>query len=119
MNSETLSPVGLFHTNYFLHLDNDWLGKAALKNVPRSHLIEGLAPINLKHCLQVRPWLANVVFNSKQTCTVKRHKYLAPLVNRLVHSETGMASIAKDKGKKDLSMKEINLLKTSYGLIPW
>jgi len=119
MNSETLSHVGLFNTNYFLHLDNDWLGKAAQKNVPRFHLIEGLAPINEKYCAQVRPWLATVVKNSKKTCTLKRHKYLTPLVNRLVHSESGMASIAKDKLKKDLSLKEINLLETSYGLVPW
>ena len=119
MNSQTLSFVGLFNTSYTLHLDNDWLGRAALMNIPRFHLIEKIAPINFEMCSQVRPWLAKVVKNSKRTCSLKRHEYLIPLVNRLVHSESGMASITKDKTKIDLSLKEINLLLSSYGLIPW
>ena len=119
MNSETLSAVGLFNTAYLLHLDNDWLGKAAIKNIPRLHLIEAIAPINVINCLQVRPWLANVVQNSKGTCSLQRHRYLTPLVNRLVHSKSGMAQIAKEKSKKDISIKERTLLKSTYGLIPW
>lgn len=119
MNSQTLSVVGLFNTMYTLHLDNDWLGRAALKNIPRFHLIEKIAPIDFKICLKVRPWLAYVVENSKRTCSLKRHEYLIPLVNRLVHSESGMALRTKDKSIKDRSLKETNLLLSSYGSIPW
>ena len=119
MNSETLSHVGLFNTNYLLHLDNDWLGKAALKNIPRIHLTEATAPIDFNNCIQVRPWLATVVKNSGGICSLQRHKYLIPLVNRLVHSGSGMAQIAKEKSKKDISIKERTFLKSTYGLIPW
>ena len=119
MTAETLSHVGLFNSSYLFHLDNDWLGKAALKNVPRKHLIEAVAPINVSICSQVRPWLALVVRNSKRTCSLQRHQYLTPLVTRLVHSQSGMGQISAEKSKQDLSSKEQNLLRTTYGLIPW
>jgi len=61
MPAVTLRKVGGFDVNLIHHQDNEWLGKLAEANLKRFHLVELTAPVELKHSLAVRPWLANVI----------------------------------------------------------
>ncbi|QPN60262.1 glycosyltransferase family 2 protein [Synechococcus sp. CBW1002] len=119
MSIATLRNVGLFDPRYRLHLDNDWLGRAAAHKVPRIHLVEALAPMKVNHLSQVRPWLFKVLKNSNGTCRLARHSLLIPLVRRLVHPDSGMARISRDPQLAQESAAECQRLVQTYGRIPW
>ena len=117
MKTEVLREVGYFNEDYLLHLDNEWLGRLNRLNKKRIHLVEKFAPIDFESCAQVRPWLANVLICSRGILV--RHNSPSPLIRRLVHSGSGMASISANKSSNTRSLFEKNLIKTEFGSIPW
>jgi len=119
MGIDALEQVGLFDTSYRLHLDNDWLGRAAALYIPRIHLVEASAPCSAGHLAQVRPWLFNVISNSNGTCQLLRHSLYVPLVTRLVHPDSGMARISRDPELARQSAAELQRLQQAYRHIPW
>lgn len=119
MGITTLQQVGLFDPSYRLHLDNDWLGRAAAHQIPRIHMVEASAPAKPNHLAQVRPWLFNVLKNSNGTCRLARHNLFIPLVKRLVHPDSGMARISRDPQLAQQSAAECQRLQQTYGRIPW
>lgn len=119
MRAETLHLVGKFNEEFKFHIDNEWLGRLRQKSAKRVHLIESTAPVDEKYCRQVRPWLSNVINLSDGQCVLKRHTSPYPLVRRLVHENSGIASIARDPNLQQISSTEILRLREMFGTIPW
>lgn len=119
MAFETLRRVGCFDPVMRWHLDNEWLGRLGVSGIKRCHLVDALAPANTALAEQVRPWLANVVRFGGVNLEISRHTMLAPLVIRLVHARSGMASIAADPAHARQSAAEYATLTHRYGHIPW
>ena len=119
MAKNTLDEVGEFNEDYRFHLDNEWLGRLCELKIPRLHMVELTAPMDLGLMKQVRPWLANVIQNSGGLAKVAKHKHPIPLVRRLVHSGSGMAKIASTPSLKEISIKECQNLIGRFGRIPW
>lgn len=117
MDRETLVDVGKFDCSYRFHLDNDWLGRAAQKSVPRLHLFESHPPLCGSD--QLRDGLQKVLRNSANTCQLIRHHCQVPLIKRLVHDESGMGRIRRDKISGFISHQENLRLLITYGRIPW
>jgi hypothetical protein len=118
MKSEVWRNIGRFKENYVAHLDNEWLGRLALSQFKRAHLVEATAPID-SNSLVRRPWLMNVLRNGGPNVKLVRHNQLIPLVKRTVHEKSGMAKVANDIGSKMRSEQEYELLVKRFGRIPW
>ena len=119
MHAKTLHRVGRFNEEFKFHIDNEWLGRLKQKSVKRVHLIEATAPVNELYCRQVRPWLSNIINFSEGLCVLKRHTSPYPLVRRLIHKNSGMASIARDHNLQRISTTEQIRLRQIFGTIPW
>ncbi|MBM3343567.1 MAG: glycosyltransferase [Betaproteobacteria bacterium] len=119
MPKATLKKVGPFDETFRFHLDNAWLGRLSETGLRRIHLVESTAPVDLKYAAPVRPWLANVVRLSNNLCRLSRHTLPTPLVNRLVHSKSGMARIAAEPALQQISIAEQQRLANQYKRIPW
>ena len=119
MRRSTWEQVGPFNTEYRLHHDNEWLGRLAEHGLVRVHLIESTAPLSVDVARQVRPWLANVMDLGGGNVQLERHDSPAPLVRRLVHSDSLMHRISTNAGAKALSDADYDRLIQRYGRIPW
>ncbi|QXX74708.1 glycosyltransferase [Methylovirgula sp. HY1] len=119
MASELWRTVGPFDESFRWHLDNDWLGRLAISQANRVHLVEATAPITIDSCAQVRPWIANVLVHGGPHSAVRRHLSSRPLIRRLVHRGSGMYSIATNPAAAMESQKEYEQLIARYGRIPW
>jgi hypothetical protein len=118
MKSEVWKNIARFDENYLFHLDNEWLGRLALSQFKRAHLVEATAPIDSNSLIR-RPWLLNVLRNGGPNVKLIRHNQLIPLVKRTVHGKSGMAEIANDVRSKMRSDKEHELLIKRFSRIPW
>ena len=118
MTSKLLDRVGLFDETFRFHLDNEWLGRLAVSNAARGHLVEITAPVELKYTSQVRPWLSNVVTLGGDNSRLFRHNLPYPQVRRLVHSGSGMAKIAADPILSEISNIEVERLISIFGRVP-
>lgn len=119
MRTDVLKKVGNFNEEYRFHLDNEWLGRIADANIPRIHMVEFTAPVDIRYISGVRPWLANVLKNSKGLVRLARHSEFIPLVRRLRHSEAGMEKIANSPEHRAVSQNECRCLVECFGRIPW
>jgi hypothetical protein len=119
LSRELAARVGPFDAGYRFHLDNEWLGRLADTGAPRIHLVESTAPVDPRHIAQVRPWLMNTLTLSGGHCRLGRHGLPMPLVQRLVHSNSGMVRIAGDPVLAEISRVEAERLLARFGRIPW
>ena len=119
MTKKTLAKVGKFSEEYKFHLDNEWLGRLSESRTQRIHLVESTAPTLPGPIQQIRPWLNNVLVQSGGFVKIVRHEDPYPLVNRLVHSRSGMAKIAADPALKLISLEENKKLFGRFKRIPW
>jgi hypothetical protein len=81
--------------------------------------VEATAPVDLAYARRGRPGLANAITHSGHRSRLYRHPSPFPLVNRLVHSGSGMTRIGSDPATREKSNKEFERLKLRYGVIPW
>jgi len=114
----TLKKVGLFNPDYRFHLDNEWLGRLAQLSIERVHLVECCAPLYVKN-LSNRPQLEKFTRFSGKSSKISRHSSPLPLVKRLVHSGSGMQSIASNQEYKNISKIEYKNLADKFGYVPW
>ncbi|MGZ5662480.1 MAG: glycosyltransferase [Usitatibacter sp.] len=119
MTRAAFEAVGPFDESYRFHLDNEWLGRLGESGVERLHLVESTAPVETRFLSQVRPWLLNAITLSGGHCRLARHDLPIPLVRRLVHSESGMARMARDPQLAEVSRGEAARLQARFGRIPW
>ena len=119
MPVSTMRTVGEFNEDYRWHLDNEWLGRLAESKIPRVHLVEATAPVELGHMAQVRPWPANVIRLDGDAIQIARHDVPFPLVQRLVHSQSGVGKIQQGGELRSESRQEIKALVARFGRIPW
>lgn len=119
MPRSTWEQVGPFDTSYRLHHDNEWLGRLTERGFSRTHLVESTAPLSVDVARQVRPWLANVIDLGGGQVRLERHDSPAPLVRRLVHSDSLMHQISTDATAKARSDDDYERLIERYGRIPW
>lgn len=119
MDCKTLAAIGGFDGSYRFHLDNDWLGRAALQRIPRFHLVESGASHSTESGHHLRVGLEKLLRNSADTCQLVRHHNPEPLIRRLVHSDSGMGRIHTDKIAGLISHQENTRLLMTYGRIPW
>jgi hypothetical protein len=118
MPISTLNKVGKLNPEYRFHLDNEWLGRLAQLSIDRVHLVECCAPLNLGN-LSNRPLLGKFIKFSGKTSKISRHSSPLPLVRRLVHSGSGMQSIASNPEYKNISKIEYKNLADKFGYVPW
>lgn len=119
MSMDLWRSVGPFDKSYRWHLDNDWLGRLGQSHANRIYLVESTAPVTVASCMQVRPWIANVLTQGGPRSSVRRHLSALPLVTRLVHFGSGMYRIASDPALAAESQNEYRRLMACYGRIPW
>jgi glycosyltransferase involved in cell wall biosynthesis len=119
MPREIWHQVGPFDEQYLYHLDNEWLGRLDASGGRRLHLVEATAPTSLEVARQVRPWLANVLALGGSQVQLARHRWMAPLVTRMVHAGSGMARVMSDPAAAQISASECGRLKERFGRIPW
>ena len=119
MPASTIQSVGEFNENYRWHLDDEWLGRLAESKIPRVHLVEATAPIDYGHMTDARPALVNVIRLGGQQSRMVRHDIPYPLVQRLVHSQSGISKIQKNGEFGSQSQQEFNTLLERFGHIPW
>jgi hypothetical protein len=119
MRAELWQKIGPFDESLRWHVDNDWLGRLALSDARRIHLVEATAPVSIQDSAQVRPWIANVLTQGGPRSSVRRHLSSRPLVRRTVHPASGMARIAADPSVAQQSQSEYRNLIARYGRIPW
>jgi hypothetical protein len=119
MRAQLWQKIGPFDESLRWHVDNDWLGRLALSDARRIHLVEATAPVSIQDSAQVRPWIANVLTQGGPRSSVRRHLSPRPLVRRTVHPASGMARIAADPSVAQQSQSEYRNLITRYGRIPW
>jgi len=110
--------VGPFDTTFKYHLDNEWLGRLALRGFRRGHLVEATAPIDA-NWMAVRPWLRNVLNYGGPHSTLLRHGSPIPLVTRMVHAGSGTSALRADPGARATSQREYGRLVETFGRIPW
>ena len=110
--------VGPFDTSFQYHLDNEWLGRLALRGFRRAHLLEATAPVDVAW-MSVRPWLQKYMKYAGNHATLLRHGDPEPLVRRTVHAGSGMASVRADATAKATSQREYARLVERFGRIPW
>lgn len=65
MKTSILRKIGEFNEAYQFHLDNECLGRLHDTGTKRAHLVEATAPSEFHYAQFVRPWLANLVGESK------------------------------------------------------
>ena len=111
--------VGPFNEAYRWHLDNDWLGRLAQSGLRRVHLVEATAPVDPRLVAQVRPCLFNCLQLGGPQSILGRHSLPFPLVNRLVHANSGTSAIERDAAALELSKRESEQLVGRFGRIPW
>lgn len=116
MPTSTLIKVGQFNEAYRFHLDSEWLGRLGEVRLSRIHLAEATAPICYME--QVRPLLFNVQNLSAGHCRIERHDSPYPLINRLVHPQSGIAQILADENLQAISMQEQQWLLERFGRLP-
>jgi glycosyltransferase involved in cell wall biosynthesis len=114
ISRELFEEIGPFNDDYKYHLDNEWLGRLNSKNIKRFHLLEQTAPLQIEYANDVRPLLAKVMRSS----SVARHSLPYPLVLRLVHANSGMATISQNEDARKRSEFELEKLKLEFGHIP-
>jgi hypothetical protein len=119
MRSTLLKNVGYFNESYRFHLDNEWLGRLRNIGASRVHLVESTAPTELELAQSSRHWLANVLKLSNGCVELVRHESPYPLINRLVHSKSGMHQISTNLELHRISMDECKMLVDTFGNIPW
>lgn len=119
MRADLWRRIGPFEETLRWHVDNDWLGRLALSNARRTHLVEATAPVSIQDSAQVRPWIANVLTQGGPHSSVRRHLSSRPLVRRIVHPGSGMSRIASDPAVALQSHNEYRSLIARYGRIPW
>ena len=119
MPISTLKKVGLFNEDYRFHLDNEWLGRLSEAKLKRLHMVESNTPIKNIDTQKVKPKLKNILQFSGGFCNLTNHDSPNPLVRRLVHSNSGMVNIARNKECSVISKLELGTLRNRYGFIPW
>jgi len=119
MKRTTWELVGPFDEFFRWHLDSEWLGRLAVKRVPRVHLVEATAPIDIKLMVQVRPWLARVLQFGGPSVRIHRHQSPWPLIKRLVHAGSGVQAIEGSESRQAESRTECYALTRRFGHIPW
>ena len=119
MPISTLKKVGQFNEDYRFHLDNEWLGRLSEAKLKRIHMVESNTLIQNIDARMVQSKLKNVLQFSGGFCNLTHHNSPAPLVRRLVHSNSGMANIARNKECLEISKMELRALRNRYGFIPW
>lgn len=119
MPVSTMRTVGEFSESHRWHLDNEWLGRLAESKIPRMHIVEATAPVELRHMTQVRPWLVNVIKLGGSASRIFRHELPFPLIQRLVHSQSGMGKIAHSSALLSEAKLELKALAARFGRIPW
>ncbi len=118
MSCETLKKVGEFNEDYRFHLDNEWLGRLDELKIQRIHMVESTAPTDIQFTLDSRPILFNILNSTKGLCRLIRHQSPYPLVKRLVHSKSGMASIFSNPELLAISQEEFQRLSKRFGKLP-
>lgn len=113
-----LKRVGLFNENYHYHLDNAFLGAAAMHAVIRLHLLERTAPLDAKAARSVRPWIHNIMALSGETTYLSRHTKDSPYIIRVVRSAS-RSSEAINEEARARSQSEYQRLQQEFGRIPW
>lgn len=119
MPLSTMRTVGEFNESYRWHLDNEWLGRLAESKIPRIHLVEATAPVELRHMAGHRPWLANVIKLGGDAIRIARHDVPLPLIQRLVHPQSGISNIQEDSEVRNEAQQEVAALIARFGRIPW
>jgi glycosyltransferase involved in cell wall biosynthesis len=111
--------IGPFDESFRWHLDTEWLGRLGDSGLRRIHLVESTAPVVFKHISAVRPWLEKCLRHGGANVALGRHNLPVPLVTRLVHSNSGMATIASNAAAKAASKAEYERLFAKFGRWPW
>ena len=119
MPVSTMRTVGEFNESHRWHLDNEWLGRLAESKIPRVHWVEATAPVELGYMDQVRPWLACVIKLGGEAIRIARHELPVPLIQRLVHAQSGVSNIQQSSELRNESRQEIKALVARFGRIPW
>jgi hypothetical protein len=119
MRSTMLKNVGYFNESYRFHLDNEWLGRLRNIGASRVHLVESTAPTDFTFTQSSRYGLANVLQFSNGHVELMRHDSPYPLINRLVHSKSGMHQINTNPELNKVSRDEYKMLVDTFGNIPW
>jgi glycosyltransferase involved in cell wall biosynthesis len=119
MKRSVWQTIGEFDESFRWHLDNEWLGRLGDSRLPRIHLVEATAPINVQEMALARQELAKLVRYGGGNIRFLRHASPWPLVRRLVHSGSGLGQIAADPAKKHQSDEEYARLNQRFGRIPW
>ncbi len=119
MRRDTWNSVGPFDEGFRWHLDNDWLGRLTEKRHRRTHLIEATAPTSDDKIQAWRPWLFECQKAAGELLRLVRHDSPWPLVTRLVHPESGLYRIARNKTLTEQSRSEGLSIMQRYGRIPW
>ncbi len=110
--------VGPFDASYRFHLDNEWLGRLALRGGRRAHLLESTAPVDLEW-MDVRPCLRRFMRCAGPNAGLLRHGNPVPLVIRVVHGGSGMAMLRNDPDAQMIGQLEYERLLAAFGRIPW
>jgi hypothetical protein len=111
--------VGPFSEAFKWHLDNEWLGRLGNSGLKRVHLVEATAPVDPRLVAQVRPWLQNVLTFGGSHGLLGRHPLLVPLVTRLIHPNSGMATIAGSPHAAAEAKSELDRIVSQFGRFPW
>jgi hypothetical protein len=119
MPRKTWDSVGVFDESYRWHLDNEWLGRLAVRAVPRCHLVEATVPKDRAAIAADRPALEALRKHSLGQVELVQHSLSWPLVFRFVHSGSGLAQIRTDVATKSESNQEYQRLIRDYGRLPW
>ncbi len=117
MRRRVWETVGPFDTTFQYHLDNEWLGRLALRGFRRAHLVEATAPVDAAW-MSARPWLQHFLKFAGCHATLLRHGNPIPLVTRTVHAGSGMASVRVDATAQAASRREYARLVETFGRIP-
>ena len=116
MKREVWQSVGPFNTAFRYHLDNEWLGRLTRTEFKRVHLVEASGPREISQTLPYRPFLHHIVKWGHSG--LKRHGGMLPLVNRTVHAQSNMATLARDEKLAGISVRETKELIAKYGFMP-
>ncbi len=118
MPRATLDAVGEFDPTFRWHLDSDWLGRLNQRAIPRIHLVEATAPLELFEMRTWRSRLADVIYDSHEGLALLRHSSPWPLVQRTRHPDSGMSRIRSDTALAVASRGECERLAALYGWVP-
>jgi hypothetical protein len=113
-----LKRVGFFDEEYRYHLDNAFLGAAAMQVVRRLHLLERTAPLDAKAARSVRPWIHNIMTLSGGATFLSRHSKDSPYIIRAVRNASRSSEVIDEEARAQ-SLLEYQRLQQEFGLIPW